>query len=350
MTSERLNAVRQWMETEGLDAMLVSAAPNVRWLTGFSGEGLLVIDSGALICTDSRYALQAGEEAPGIECVADGNHLEQAIARLQADDHKRIGFEAGAITYANWQTLNERLDGALQPCPDRIKHLRAVKDEGEIELIERAATIADAAFTEWREALRPGITEREAAFELERLMVLGGAEGASFEIIVASGPNGAKPHARPSERVIGESELVVVDWGAVVEGYCSDCTRTVVTGAPDDRQREVWEAVREAQRAALAEVRPGADCRKIDQIARDALREHDLAEYFGHGLGHGVGLQVHELPRLSHSSEDTLEAGMVVTIEPGVYIEGWAGVRLEELLLVTDDGSRVLTRAPYDLT
>ena len=351
ITTRRQEMVREWLEEQGLDALLVSAEPNVRWLTGFAGEGLLVLDaSGVSICTDSRYAIQARDEAPDAEVLADGGHLEQAIGRRNADGVGRFGFESAYLSYASHRKLCEGLDEA-EPVPveDKIKRLRAVKDEAEIALIEQAATIADRAFVALRPML-PGMCERDAAFELHRLMVKEGAEKPSFDIIVASGPNGAKPHACPCERRISEGDFIVIDWGAVVEGYCSDCTRTVIVGQPDGRQREIWEAVREAQLAAIAGVRPGAVCREVDEIARGLLRERGFDREFGHGLGHGVGLQVHELPVLSQRSEDAaLEAGMVVTVEPGVYIEDWGGVRLEELVLVTQEGHRSLTAAPYDL-
>lgn len=347
----RTAGVREWMAGEQVDALLVSAAPNVRWLTGFTGEGLLVLDAeGALLCTDSRYTLQAAEEAPWLEVAAEGGHLEQAIARLNAGGVKSAGFESAHVTYASYQRLHEALEGARpMPLEDRIKRLRAVKDEGEIALIRRAAGIADAGFVELRAQIAPGMTEREAAEELRRQMVLRGAEKPSFDVIVASGPNGAMPHARPGERVITEGDLIVIDWGAVFEGYCSDCTRTVIVGEPDERQREVWLAVREAQIAALEGLRPGMEGRAVDAIARGVLREHGFEREFGHGLGHGVGLEVHELPTLGQKSENTLPVGAVVTIEPGVYIEGWGGVRLEELVVVTESGCEVLTAAPYDL-
>jgi len=350
MSDQRMAAVRDWMAEEDLDALLVSSRPNVRYLTGFTGEGLLVLDEGALICTDRRYTVQAGEEAPGIECGTGKSHLECATGRLRKGGHARVGFEAPHLTCESHATLAEGLEGVeLVPCGDQIKRLRAVKDEEELSLVQRAAGIADAAFVQWREWLEPGVTEREAALELERLMVVGGAERASFEVIVAGGPNGAKPHARPGSREIVRDELVVVDWGAVFEGYCSDCTRTVVVGELDEKQREVWEAVREAQLAGIEALRPGLEGREVDAVARELLRERGYGEEFGHGVGHGVGLEVHELPGLGSSSEDELRPGNVVTVEPGVYIEGWGGVRLEELMAVTEDGGRRLTRAPYDL-
>ena len=347
----RRAAVREWMGEAEVDALLVSAAPNVRWLTGFTGEGLLVLDEdGALLCTDSRYTVQALEEAPELEAASDGSHLDQAIERINAGGGERAGFESGHVTYASFQRLQEALEGVeAVGLEDRIKRLRAIKDEAEVALVRRAASVADAAFAELRGRIEPGMTEREAAEELRRQMVLGGAEGPSFETIMASGPNGAKPHARPGDREIIEGDLIVIDWGAVVEGYCSDCTRTVIVGEPDDRQREVWLAVREAQVAALEGLRPGMAGREVDAIAREVLRERGFEREFGHGLGHGVGLEVHELPSVGQKSENVVPVGSVVTIEPGVYIEGWGGVRLEELVLVTEDGAEPLTLSPYDL-
>lgn len=348
---DRRFAVREWMAAESVDALVVSAAPNVRWLTGFTGEGVLVLDGdGPLLCTDSRYAVQAAEEAPGLEFAANSGHLDQAIERLNESGAERVGFESSHLAYAGFEKLDEKLDAAeLVPLEDRIKRLRAVKDDAEVALIRRAASIADSAFADLRSRIEPGMRERDAAEELRRLMVLAGAEKPSFDIIFASGPNGAKPHARPGERVVTEGDLVVVDWGAVVDGYCSDCTRTVIVGDPGERQREIWLAVREAQTAAMEGLKPGMEGREVDAIARESLEGSGYAEYFGHGLGHGVGLQVHELPTLGQKSEDTLEPGMVVTIEPGVYIEGWGGVRLEELVLIIEDGIDPITQAPYDL-
>ncbi len=349
--ADRRAAVREWMDAEEVAALLVSGAPNVLWLTGFTGEGMLVLDDdGALLCTDSRYEVQAAEEAPGLEVAANSGHLDQAIERLNAGGATRVGFEGSHLSYARYERLADGLEGAeTVPLGDETKRLRAIKDSAEVATIRRAAGVADAAFGELRKTLAPGISEREVAEELRRLMVLGGAEKPSFDTIVASGPNGAKPHARPGHRAIAEGDPIVIDWGAVVDGYCSDCTRTVIVGEPDARQREVWEAVREAQMEAMEGLRPGMTGAEVDAIARGMLEARELADYFGHGLGHGVGLEVHELPRLSQKGEEALEAGMVVTIEPGVYIEDWGGVRLEELVLVTEDGAEAVTAAPYDL-
>lgn len=351
MKAERLAKLRAWMAKESLDALVVSKSANMRYLTGFTGEGLLVIDESAVICTDSRFSVQAAEEAPDAECLAGRDrHLVGAAERLSATGARKAGFEAEALTYAGFETLKEKApDVELVPSRKVIENQRAVKDPAEIELIEAAAAIADRAFEAVRPRIQPGITEREAALELERHMILGGGDQPSFPTIIAGGPNGAKPHATPGERPLQEGDLVVLDWGIQAQGYCSDCTRTLMLGEPDNRQREVYDAVRAAQLAALDAVAPGVPAREVDGGARDLLDERGLGEHFGHGVGHGVGLEVHELPAVGRRSEDDLEAGMVITIEPGVYIEGWGGVRLEELVLVTADGARVLTGAPYDL-
>lgn len=351
MTAHRLDALRDWMAAENLDAFVVSSPANVRYLTGFAGEGMLVVDQGVTICTDSRYTVQAQQEAPWVAVAADqGGHIGNVAARLMSDGVARAGFEADRLNYSAWERLREQAGGTeLVPTRGVICGHRACKDPAEIELIRRAAEIADKAFVQLRPSLQAGLPEREAALELHRLMVRAGADRCSFETIIASGPNGAKPHAEPGPRSLAEGDLVVVDWGARVDGYCSDCTRTIAVGEIDRRGREVWRAVREAQQAALAVAGPGVPCREVDAAARDHLAYCDLAECFGHGVGHGVGLEVHEQPTLNAASEDVLRPGMVVTIEPGVYLEDWGGVRLEELILVTEDGVEALTRAPYDL-
>jgi Xaa-Pro aminopeptidase/Xaa-Pro dipeptidase len=351
MSAERLEKLRAWLAEEKLDAFVVSRAANLRYLTGFTGEGVAVVDESVLICTDSRFIVQAKEEAPEVESVAGADgHLGQAAERLASSEASRAGFEADHLTYAGFETLEEKApEVEFIPSKQVLARQRAVKDPREVELVEAAAAIADRAFEAVRPNIEPGVTEREVALDLERQMLLGGAEGVSFPTIVAGGPNGAKPHATPGERARAEGDLVVVDFGARARGYCSDCTRTVMLGEPDERQAEVYDAVREAQRAALKAVAPGVPTREVDATARDLLAERGFAKEFSHGVGHGVGLEVHELPTLSAKSEDILEAGMIVTVEPGVYIEGWGGVRLEELVLVTEDGGRTLTQAPYDL-
>jgi Xaa-Pro aminopeptidase len=312
------------MTDEGLDAFVVNSPANVRYLTGFSGEGMLVVDDDVTLCSDSRYTVQAAEEAPWLTVAAGaGGHVGKAAARLAETGAARVGFEAEALMYVGFEALGKSApDAELVSTRGVIERQRAVKDPDEIALVRRAAAIADAAFEELRGRIQPGMTERQVALDLDRLMIEGGARKPSFETIVASGPNGAKPHAVPGQRALAEGDLVVVDWGARAAGYCSDCTRTLMLGEPDARQRAVWQAVREAQLAGLEAVAPGVKW--------------------------GVGLEVHEQPGLSEASEDTLAAGMVITVEPGVYAPDWGGVRLEESVLVTADGFEVLTAAPYD--
>lgn len=351
MIEHRLQRLREWMASEHLDGFVISSAANIRYLTGFTGEGLLVVDEELTLCTDSRYVVQAQQEAPGVQVAAEGGgHVGQVAARLSAGKSTRVGFEAEAMTYSTWETLRDKAGGVeLVPTRGVIVGQRARKQPEEVELIRRAADLADAAFAQLRPHIRAGVSERELALELHRLMVLGGADGPSFEPIVAGGPNGAKPHARPSARRLAEGDLVVVDWGARAEGYCSDCTRTVAVGELGARQREIWQAVRAAQLAALAVAGPGVPGREVDAAARDHLAGCDLAQYFGHGVGHGVGLEVHERPAVNATSEEVLEPGMVISIEPGVYLDEWGGVRLEELVLITEQGAETLTHAPYDL-
>ena len=351
MSAERREKLRAWMTEEDLDAFVVSKPANVRYLTGFTGEGLLVVDAEVAICTDSRFTVQAAEEAPGIECRSgEGGHLGQAAEYVTAAGARQAGFEADAMTYAGFETLQEEApEVALVSTRQVLERQRTVKEPEEIELVAAAAALADEAFETVRSQIEPGMTEREVAIELERQMLLGGAEKPSFPTIVASGPNGAKPHATPSDRKLEGGDLVVVDFGAQANGYCSDCTRTLALGELDERQLEVWQAVREAQLAALAVVAPQVPAADVDTAAREFLRTLGFVEEFSHGVGHGVGLEVHELPGVSGRSEEVLAANMVITVEPGVYIEGWGGVRLEELVLVTEEGSRALTRAAYDL-
>ncbi len=351
MSDQRRKQLRARMGEENLDAFVVSKPANVRYLTGFTGEGLVVVDAEVAICTDSRFTVQAAEEAPGIECLSgEGGHLGQAAERLVSVGARRAGFEADAMTYAGFETLQEKApEVELVSTRQTLERQRIVKEPEEVELVAAAAAIADQAFETVRPQIQPGMTEREVAIELERQMLLGGAEKPSFPSIVASGPNGAKPHATPGERKLEAGDLVVVDFGAQANGYCSDCTRTLALGELDERQREVWHAVREAQLAGLGVVAPGRPAADVDAAARELLRKRGFVEEFSHSVGHGVGLEVHELPGVSARSEEVLAAGMIITVEPGVYIKGWGGVRLEELVLVTEDGPQALTRAAYDL-
>jgi Xaa-Pro aminopeptidase len=333
----------------GAEALLVTKAANVRYLSGFSGEGyLLVGGEGVTIATDGRYKLTAERDCPDCAVVLhpDG-HLPGAIARAEETGLKTLAFESEAVTHAQHARLAARLPGVeLIPTTGLIEELRTVKDGAEVELIARAAAIVDGALTELLANLAPGPTEREIALDLERAILLAGADAIAFGTIVAIGPSSAFPHAVPGQRRAEAGQMVKIDVGCVVDGYCSDITRTVFLGEPSEEFRRVYEAVRAAQAAGLAAVRDGAECRAVDRAARAIIEAAGYGEAFSHGLGHGVGLEVHELPRVSHRSEAVLRSGMVVTIEPGVYIEGWGGVRIEDLVVATNDGARILTATP----
>jgi Xaa-Pro aminopeptidase len=336
--------------------VLITDLVNVRYLTGYTGSnGLALIapDTRAFV-TDFRYVEQAAEEVdPGFDRLQASVDLLEAIEEaLPKASGLRLGFEEAHVSVRE----HARLRGLL---PERIElvgvhglveGLRAVKDPSELSAIRAAAALADEAFEQLIAGGLVGRTERELALELEFDMRHRGAEQPSFPPIVAAGPHGALPHASPRAVKVQSGDLVVIDWGAQLDGYCSDCTRTVAVGAADDRSREIYQLVLDAQLAGLEAVKPGAGGREVDSVARDRIEAAGHGEHFGHGLGHGVGLDVHEAPRLAQRSDAVLEPGNVVTVEPGVYLPGELGVRIEDLVLVTDDGREIVTRISKELT
>jgi Xaa-Pro aminopeptidase len=332
-----------------LDRMLVTDLVNVRYLTGFTGtNGACVCGPGVrLFLTDFRYTERAAAEVDGWETVTVANDWLKGVAeRLEG----RVGFEDDHMSVRLLEKLKEKLaDGTeMVAAGGRVEQLRRVKDEVELAAIAEASKLADEV---WRWSLERGLArrgEREVARAAEaRIRELGGDP--AFPAIVAAGPNGALPHAEPGEREIGRGELVVFDMGAQLDGYCSDGTRTFATGEPGEEARAVYEVVREAQRAALGAIRAGANGEEVDGVARRAIDAAGHGDHFGHGLGHGVGLEVHEAPRLSPRSDDVLAAGEVVTVEPGIYLPGNLGVRIEDLVVVGDEGLRNLSGLPKDL-
>jgi Xaa-Pro aminopeptidase len=363
----RLDRLRSEFDGAGVDALLVTRLPNVRYLTGFTGSAgiLLVTTADALFVTDGRYRDQASEQLG-----AAGVAARVAIGATQADQREalsaavadagvgRLGLEAQGITWAQQRTFAEEWfpDIELLATTDVVEGLRRVKDDGEVARIEAACAIADDTLAALLPTLADGPTELEFAIALEFGMRERGASGNSFDPIVASGPNGAKPHARPSERAIGRGELVVLDFGCIVDGYCSDMTRTVSVGDPGPDARHLYEVVLESQAAGSAAVAPGAVCSDVDRASRDVIEAAGWGDAFLHGTGHGVGIEIHEAPRVGSTSGDTLASGAVVTVEPGVYLTGIGGVRIEDTLVVTAPGngrngagSRVLTNSPKDL-
>jgi Xaa-Pro aminopeptidase len=338
-----------------VDLMLITNLVNVGYLTGYSGSnGLALIGPGTrAFITDFRYVEQAAEEVdPSFDRVRASLDLLDALADvLPAAGELRLGFEAAHMSVRQHARLRELLPDRVEliGVTGLVERLRAVKEPVEIARIRAATELADAAFDRLLEDGLVGRTEREVAIAFEHDMRVRGARGPSFDTIIAAGPHGALPHAQPRDVQIGAGELVVIDWGAELDGYCSDCTRTVATGQLDETARSVYELVLEAQLAGLGAVRAGRSGRDVDADARAVIERGGQGERFGHGLGHGVGIEVHEAPRLSQRSEDDLQAGNVVTVEPGVYLPGELGVRIEDLVVVTESGCEILTSVRKDL-
>jgi Xaa-Pro aminopeptidase len=340
---------------DGCEALLVTRLVNIRYLTGFTGSAamLLVLPDELLLVTDGRYKDQAAEQlrGAGIDARIEVGHTQAAqrdVLAAAAAPIARLGLEADGVTWAQQRDFSAGwFPGAeLVPTEGLVDGLRTVKDGGEVARIEAAAHIADTALANVRHRLTEEPLERELGLELDTEMRRLGATGPSFETIVASGPNGAKPHHRPSDRRLREGDLVVLDFGAVVDGYCSDITRTVVLGPADHTQQMMLDVVTAAQRAGVESVRPGQACREVDAACRATIDAAGWGDAFVHGTGHGVGLEIHELPRVTSSSDGTLAAGHVVTVEPGVYLAEHGGVRIEDTVVVTPDGCRPLTHAP----
>jgi Xaa-Pro aminopeptidase len=345
------------MQSLDVDTFLVSTDENRRYLSGFTGEdtqfdesaGALLITAGDLIlATDSRYELQARREAPLYEVLVYKEGLEKELAPLlKRLNTQRLGFESVRLSLRQYRNFQRELADAgseveLVALEDVVENLRIIKEPSEIEAIRRALSVAEAAFTNCLERIQPGMTEKEIAWQMEKIMRESGADGLSFPVIVASGPNGALPHAVPGDRKIRADEPILFDWGVRLDGYCSDISRTVVFGTPDATFENVFKAVLEAQQKAIDAVRAGISSKAVDKVARDLIDARGFAGKFGHGLGHGTGLAIHELPRLSPIKDMPLKPGMISTVEPGIYLPDWGGVRLENMIVVRDDGAEVL--------
>lgn len=349
MVKERVEKVRIRMEEKGLPALLVSHPPNIFYLSGFSGSSgrLLLTEKRMVLYTDFRYMEQAAKEAPFCEIVkmAAANSLFQQIWGILKDE----GVSAVAVEEANLtlqefnrlKTVNSSLKAL--PCSDVVEEIRAVKEEREIDSIIAAVHIADDALRDTLPFLKPGISEREFAAELEYRMRLGGAAGISFPTIVASGARSALPHGLAETRIMGEGELIVVDFGAVWNGYCSDMTRTFVMGEPTSQQEHIHALVCNAQEIALQTIKAGAQASAVDAVVRKYFEEEGYGAAFGHGLGHGVGVEVHERPTLSPLGKDDLQENMVFSVEPGIYLQGQGGVRVEDLVVLRPKGPQVIT-------
>jgi Xaa-Pro aminopeptidase len=355
----RIPRLRAAFDDAGCDALLVTRMVNIRYLTGFTGSSalLLVRPDDLVFVTDGRYrdqsALELGEAGVdaririGRTAGSQKEYLQEEVAGVA-----RLGLEASSVSWAAQRRYDDDWfpDAELVATEGMVEELRKVKDAGEVERMAAAARIADEALARVRHRLAEGPTEEEFALELDFEMRRGGATGPSFETIVASGPNGAKPHHRPSGRRIERGELVVVDFGALVDGYCSDMTRTLCVGEPASATaRRMVDVVAESQRAGVEAVRAGAEGKAVDEVCREIIAEAGWADAFLHSTGHGVGLDIHEAPTVSTSSTDTLVAGHVVTVEPGVYLPEHGGVRIEDTRVVTDEGCIILTNATKEL-
>ncbi|OQY25890.1 MAG: hypothetical protein B6I34_01250 [Anaerolineaceae bacterium 4572_32.1] len=347
----RLTKLRQKLTDKGLDAILITDPANRCYLSGFTGSAgvLIVSQDRALLATDFRYYEQVEKQAPQFELIKLQGKFADLLPDLIAElgIHK-LGFESKNVTVDMHQDLTDALPDGVEfvPTSDVVKELRAVKDEGELAALERAIALSDAAYAHIAEFMQPGMTEKQVAWELESYMRSNGAAKIAFDIIVAAGPNGAMPHARPGDRTIQPGEPVVMDLGAVVDGYHSDLTRTVALGESNGRYRQVYEIVLQAQQEAIEGIRPGMTGQEADAIARRVIEDAGYGDKFGHGLGHGVGLVIHEKPGVGKlSDQELLKPDMVFSVEPGIYLPGEFGVRIEDLVVLRDDGPEVLSRA-----
>lgn len=350
----RQAAVRAALASEGLDALLVTHLPNIRWLTGFTGSAgmMLLAPSHTLLLTDFRYATQAPlEVGPAAEVVVERASIWNRLTReLERRAPASLGFESQVVTLREHERIAAACRGRLRGTVDLVEHSRQVKDPEEIRAIRAAADLAHEALAEVLPTIQVGDRELDVAARLEGALRRRGSEWHPFETIVASGPRSALPHARTSERVIGRGEFLLIDYGAIVDGYCSDITRTVVVGADaDERQRRIYGLVADAQRVAREGIRAGMTGREADALARAGIAEAGYGEAFGHSLGHGIGLEVHEAPRLAATAEAPLPAGAVVTIEPGIYLPSWGGVRLEDDVWLRPEGPELLSDGHTEL-
>jgi Xaa-Pro aminopeptidase len=348
--SERRDTIRQQLGELDADAFLVTKLVNIRYLTGFTGSnGQLIIGGDDLLLTDTRYEEQSGREAP--DCLREiywAASMPQTLGRALTDRGiKRLAVEASHVTLTFARTLQGVSDASLVETTAVVERLRMVKAPDEVAALRKAAAIGDAGFTALLSRLAEGMTERDAAAELEDAMRRAGSEGVSFDTIVAFGESAAEPHHSPGERRLGRGDFIKLDFGATAGGYHSDMTRTIAFGRPSDEQREIHRIVYDAQRAGVAAVAPGMSAGAVDAAAREVV---EAAGYgFGHGTGHGIGLEVHEAPTVRKESADILAAGMAVTVEPGIYLPGYGGVRIEDTVVVTGDGCDILTNSPREL-
>ena len=349
---ERVNKLRELFSGEGIDAFLVTSPENRFYLTGFTGSSgsVFITEKEIFLITDFRYDEQAKKQCPHCSIVMARDGLPEALRELAEKlNTKKLGCEGEIITYQQYTSLEEILAAReIKPLCGFMDNLRAVKDQGEIECIARAVELTDRAFSHILPLIREGVTECYLSLELEFFMRKNGAEGIAFPFIVASGQRSSLPHGTATEKIICCGDLVTMDFGASLAGYNSDMTRTVVVGKADDKQKEIYLIVLEAQMAGIRAVKPGVAASEVDRAARSVIEGYGYGESFGHSTGHGLGLKIHENPRLSEKDSTELRPGMVVTVEPGIYLPGWGGVRIEDSVLVESHGARVLSTTEKD--
>jgi Xaa-Pro aminopeptidase len=357
LIQNRITGVKNILLQNNIDTFMVLSEENRRYLSGFRGHdtqfdesagALFISEAGLILATDSRYEEQALNEAPLYEIICCKEGLAKQIPSIiNKLGTKRLGFESVRISYFEYMKMLDEIKSSginvdITETENIVETFRSVKDENEIKSIKDALSIAESVYIRILDLIRPGITEKEAAWLIEKGMREAGAESASFPTIVASGPNSALPHAIPSDRAIKEGEPILFDWGARLNGYCSDISRTIFIGKPDDQFIKIYNTVLDAQNKAIDAIRPGISSRSVDETARNHIESMGFGKRFGHGLGHGTGLSVHEQPRLSPHRDSDLESGMVFTVEPGIYIPGWGGVRLENMVVVRDGNAELL--------
>jgi Xaa-Pro aminopeptidase len=351
--SHRVQQLRNLISTENLDGVIISSASNRRFFSGFTGSAgyLFVTLSKSLLLTDFRYVNQAKRQSPEFEIqqLVGKRWVPQYAEECNVD---QIGFEDQEMTVSTYNAIQKTICDSqtnrpivLQRMGQSVDQLRSIKDPGEMELLKRAITITDQAYEEIRPRIKSGMTEKEIAWDLEMVMRNLGAEAMSFDIIVGSGPNAALPHHRADDTIVQDSHPLVIDMGARYEGYCADLTRTLMVGEPDDQFQKIYDIVLRAQTEAKKQAKPGMTGSDLDKIAREIISEAGYGNYFGHSLGHGVGLDVHESPNIGPNSKDILEEGMVFTIEPGIYIPIWGGIRIEDIVVMENGSASVISQA-----
>jgi Xaa-Pro aminopeptidase len=350
--NSKLEKLRNKFDKLGVDAILVKESNNYKYLSGFGGTSatLFISKNKQVLITDFRYIERSTKEAPDFEIVNQGSSIYDVINSLIKEENiTNLGFEDTHTTYSDYGVISEKLNAKLVPIKDTIEVIRRVKYEEELECLRKAESIGDQAFTHILGFIKEGVTELEIALELEFFMRRAGANGLSFDSIVASGINSSMPHAVPSDKKVEKGDFVTMDFGCIYKGYCSDMTRTIVVGKATDKQKEIYNTVLNAQLSALRTIKSGLEGKFVDSIAREIISDAGYGDCFGHGLGHCVGLEIHENPRFSPADSTVFEENMVVTVEPGIYIPGFGGVRIEDMVIVKNDGYVNLTSSPKEL-